>query len=174
MFITVAELVLLTTQKGHLLPGYPFSSGADVQTWRAVTLHFGISYVFVNYAVKQGRASMSQTTIFWRHEDVLTFCQQVNKDKKRKLLEVFMLLPAEQNLAHQWCVVRIKEIYVSHMEEEEIDFPLYVTVEDEVVGGLNFGAAGDGVASFDYRRLPKVFPPMPTSKKRNADSGSIL
>lgn len=158
MFIVVTELALLTTQKEHQLPGYPFSSGTGVQTWRAVTLHCGLSYVFVNYELRQGRARMSQTTIFWRHEDVLEFCQQVNKDKKRKLLDVFMLLPAAQDLAHQWCVVPIKEIYVSQIEDSEIDFPLYVTVEDEIVGGLSFGAANDGVASSDYRMLPRVFP----------------
>jgi len=101
---------------------------------------------------------MSQTTIFWRHEDLLEFCQQVNKDKKRKLLDVFMLLPAAQDLAHQWCVVPIKEIYVGQIEDGEIDFPLYVTVEDKIVGGLSFGAANDGVEPTDYRMLPRVFP----------------
>lgn len=166
VFITVAEFALLTTQKEHQLPGYPFSSGAGVQTWRAVTLHFGMSYVFINYAMKQGGAWMSQTTIFWRHEDALAFCQQVNKDKKRKLLDVFMLLPAEEDLAHQWCVVPIKEIYVSQIEDGEIDFPLYVTVEDEIVGGLSFGAANDGVASVDYRMLPRVFPANIVKKTR--------
>jgi hypothetical protein len=129
-----------------------------VQTWRAVTLHFGMPYIFVNYALKQAGAWMSQTTIFWRHEDVLAFCQQVNKDKKRKLLDVFMLLPAERNLTHQWCVVPIKEIYVNRIDDGEADFPLYVTVEDEVVGGLSFGAANEAAASTDYRVLPKVFP----------------
>jgi hypothetical protein len=158
VFITVTEFTLLTTQKEHHLPGYPFSSGADVQTWRAVTLHFGMPYVFVNYALKQGSAWMSQTTIFWRHEDVLAFCRQVNRDKKRKLLDVFMLLPAAQDIAHRWCVVPIKEMYVSRIEEAEVDFPLYVTVEDEIVGGLSFGAADEDVASGDYRMLPRVFP----------------
>lgn len=101
---------------------------------------------------------MSQTTIFWRHEDVLSFCQQVNRDKKRKLLDIFMLLPTAQDTAHQWCVVPIKEIYVSRIEDAELDFPLYVTVEDEVVGGLTFGTGDDGAASSDYRMLPRVFP----------------
>ena len=149
---------MLTTQKEHRLPGYPFSSGVDVQTWRAVTLHFGLPYVFVNYALKQGGAWMSQTTIFWRHEDVLSFCQQVNRDKKRKLIDIFMLLPTAQDTAHQWCVVPIKEIYVSRIEDAELDFPLYVTAEDEIVGGLSFGAADDDVALRDYRMLPRVFP----------------
>lgn len=158
MFISDAEFALLTTQKEHHLPGYPFSSGADVQTWRAVTLHFGMPYVFVNYALKQSRAWMSQTTIFWRHEDVLAFCEQVNRDKKRKLLDVFMLLPTAQDTAHQWCVVPIKEIYVSRIEDAELDFPLYVTVEDEIIGGLSFGGANDDVASSNYRMLPRVFP----------------
>jgi|GEM_PF-5444816 len=160
------EFALLTTQKEHQLPGYPFSSGTGVQTWRAVTLHFGMSYVFINYAIKQGGAWMSQTTIFWRHEDVLAFCLQINKDKKRKLVDVFMLVPAEQDLAHQWCVVPIKEIYVSQIEDGETDFPLYVTVEDEIVGGLSFGATNDDVASVDYRVLPRVFPANIAKKTR--------
>lgn len=101
---------------------------------------------------------MSQTTIFWRHEDVLAFCQQVNKDTKRKLLDVFMLLPSGQDCEHQWCVMPIKEIYLSQIEEGELDFPLYVTVEDAIVGGLSFGADSDGVALIDYRMLPRVFP----------------
>jgi hypothetical protein len=166
VFKNVAEVALLTTQKEHCLPGYPFSSGVGVQTWRAVTLHFGLPYVFVNYALKQGRAWMSQTTIFWRHEDVLAFCHQVNRDKERKLLDVFMLLPAAQDIAHQWCVVPIKEIYVSRIEDGDTDFPLYVTVDDEVVGGLSFGADNESVASFDYRTLPRVFPDHASTVKK--------
>ena len=68
---------------------------------------------------------------------------------------MFMLLPVAQDLAHQWRVVLIKEIYVSRIEDGEIDFPLYVILEDKIVGG--FGAANDGVASSDYRMSPKVF-----------------
>ena len=167
MFITTLGLALLTTQKEHFLPGYPFSSGAGVQTWRAVTLHFGMPYVFVNYALKQGRAWMSQTTIFWRHEDVLAFCQQVNKDKKRQLLDVFMLLPASQDTAHQWCVIPIKEIYVRRLEDAELDFPLYVTVEDEVVGGISFGAIDVDTAACEYRNLSRVF-------RAGTNNGSVV
>jgi len=101
---------------------------------------------------------MSQTTIFWRHEDVLAFCKQVNKDRKRKLLDVFMFLPSAQDTAHQWAVVPIKEIYINRIEDAELDFPLYVTVDDDVVGGLTFGADNDDAKPSDYRMLPKVYP----------------
>lgn len=87
-------------------------------------------------------------------------------DKKRKLLDVFMLLPTKQDRAHQWCVMPIKEIYVSQIEDGEIDFPLYVTIEDEVVGGLSFGANDDGVAPDHYQTLPRLFPDRTTTAKK--------
>jgi hypothetical protein len=157
VFISLAEPALLTTQKDHELPAFPFSLAEGVQTWRAVTLHVGIPYVFINYALKHGSVWMSQTTMFWRHEDVLAFCHQVNKNKKKKLLDVLMLLPAAQDLAVQWTAVPIKEIYVRPIEDGEMDFPLYVTHEDEIVGGLSLVASNDCVST-DYRTLLKVFP----------------
>jgi len=97
--------------------------------------------------------------MFWRHEDVLAFCQQVKKDKKRKLSEVFLLAPAEPASGHQWQTVSIKEIYVSQLEED-IDFPLYVTVDGQTIGGLTFDESDDSAlnGNLDYGSLTKVFP----------------
>jgi len=97
--------------------------------------------------------------MFWRHEDVLALCQQVKKDKKRKLLDVFMLAPAEPASGQQWQVVPIKEIYVSQLEKD-MDFPLYVTVDGQTIGGLTFGGSDENQSdhSADYNSLMRVFP----------------
>jgi hypothetical protein len=116
--------------------------------------------VFVSYAFRTSGGWLPQTTIFWRHEDVLAFCQQVSKDKKRKLVDIFLLVPAEPESGHQWQTVSIKEIYVSKLEED-IDFPLYVTVDGQTIGGVTFDGSDendfDGNASYDS--LPRIFPP---------------
>lgn len=152
-------IVLLTTQHEHNLPNFPFAAGSGVKTWRAVTCHFGITYMFVSYAFRTSGGWLPQTTIFWRHEDILAFCQQVNEDKKRKLLSVFMLVPAEPASGHQWLTVSIKEIYVMQLEEA-MDFPLYVTVDGQTVEGLTFdGSDEKGLnGNVDYGSLPRVFP----------------
>lgn len=97
--------------------------------------------------------------MFWRHEDVLAFCQQVNKDKKRKLSDVFLLVPAEPASGHQWQSVSIKEIYVSQLEVD-IDFPLYVTVDGQTIGGLTFDGSDESAPNdnVDYGSLARVFP----------------
>lgn len=153
---------MLTTQQEHELPNYPFAAGPGVHTWRAVTCHFGVTYVFVSYAFRTNGGWLPQTTMFWRHEDVLALCQQVNKDKKRKLLEIFMLAPAEATSGQQWRSLAIKEIYVTQLDNE-MDFPLYVTVDGQTIGGLTFDGndENDHDGSVNYDSLTKVFPPPP-------------
>jgi len=150
---------LLTTQHEHKLPNFPFAAGAGVQTWRAVTCHFGITYVFVSYAFRVSGGWLPQTTIFWRHEDVLAFCQQVNNDKKRKLLSILMLVPADPTSGLQWQTMSIKEIYVTQLEEDA-DFPLYITTDDQTIGGVTFDAREDKNldGKSDYASLRRVFP----------------
>lgn len=149
---------LLTTQQEHALPSFPFAAGPGVSTWRVVTLHLGIMYVFVSYAIKQGRGWLSQTSIFWRHEDVLAFCKQVNKDKRRKLLDVYLLVPTPQDAAHRWSFVPIGEVFVRQDNDHDGDFPLYVTVDGETVGGLSFGSPDDTSSPIDHQALERVFP----------------
>lgn len=149
---------MLTTQQEHALPSFPFAAGPGVSTWRAVTLHVGLPYVFVNYAFKQGRGWLSQTTIFWRHEDVLDFCKQINKDKRRKILDMFILTPATQEIAHKWAFVRVGEVFAGKYDDTDIDFPLYVTESGETFGGLGVGGPEDVSAPGAREALERVFP----------------
>lgn len=148
---------MLTTQQEHELPLFPFSTGGGVTTWRAVTLHLGTPYVFVNYAIRQGRAWLSQTTIFWRHEDVLSFCRATNKNKKHRILDIFILTPATHELAHKWSFVPIREVLVWKDEEEDDEFPIYVTNEGETVGGLGFVPYDDAPSYVEHGALERIF-----------------
>lgn len=125
---------MLTTHQDHKIPMFPFATGEGTCTWRAVTMHVGIPYIFISYSIKEGRQWISQTTAFWRHEDVLGFCRQVNKDKKQKILDVFMLVPASQEAAHKLAFLRIREIFVGRLRDADIDFPRYITTTGEPVG----------------------------------------
>jgi hypothetical protein len=95
---------------------FPFATGVDVTTWRAVTFHSGMPYIFVRYAIKQGRGGLSQTTVFWRYEDVVGFCRKTNNDKKRKVLDIFMLLPPPHEDSKGWTFVPVEEILVRKFE----------------------------------------------------------
>jgi hypothetical protein len=115
-------------------------------------------YVFVSYSIKHGRGWLPQTTIFWRHEDVAAFCKNVNIDKKRRLIEVFLLVSDTRGTGHRWDFVPIREIFIQQDDESDGDFPLYVSADGGVVGGLSFGESGDVAEIANRESLEKVFP----------------
>lgn len=157
VFITTREKKMLTTQREHELPTFPFAAGPSVQTWRTVTLHVGVMYVFVSYSLKHGRGWLPQTTVFWRHEDVLKFCIAANKDKKRNLIEVFLLIPNLQESPHQWSFLPIQEILTKQEDQTEVAFPVYVTADGTLLGGAGFGQASEAAEIVDQEALEKVF-----------------
>lgn len=159
VFILCKGFAVLTTQQEHELPMFPFTSGAGVATWRAVTLHLGTPYIFIHYAIKQGRDWLSQTTICWRYEDVLGFCRGINNDKKRKVLSVFMLVPPPHEHSHGWTFVPIEEILVRKLEgdEEEDHLPIFVTVGGEIFRGLKFAPVDDPASYEELNSLERVF-----------------
>jgi len=150
---------MLTTQQEHELPMFPFTSGAGVATWRAVTLHLGTPYIFIHYAIKQGRDWLSQTTICWRYEDVLGVCRGINNDKKRKILSVFMLVPPSHEHSCRWTFVPIEEILVRKLEgdEDEDHLPIFVTVGGEIFRGLKFAPVDDPASYDELNSLELVF-----------------
>jgi len=150
---------VLTTQQEHELPMFPFATGVGVTTWRAVTVHSGMPYIFVHYAIKQGRGGLSQTTIFWRYEDVLGFCRGINSDKKRKVLSVFMLVPPPHEHSQGWTFIPVAEILVRKFEgdEEEDHLPIFVTVGGEIFRGLGFVSVDDLTSYDELKNLERVF-----------------
>lgn len=148
---------MLTTQQEHALPTFPFAAGEGVQTWRTVTLHVGVTYVFVSYSLKHGRGWLPQTTVFWRHEDVLEFCKSANLDKKRKLVEVFLLMPNLQESPHNWSFLPIQEILVRQADQTEGELPVYVTADGMILGGIGFGEPSETAEIMDHKAFEKIF-----------------
>lgn len=148
---------MLTTQIEHELPTFPFAAGPGVQTWRTVTLHIGVTYVFVSYGIKHGKVWLPQTTVFWRHEDVLTFCKDVNKDKNRRLVEVFLLSPGQQEVAYGWSFLSIKEVLGAREGRHDAQLPVYVTADGAVLSEVGFGDAFDADEDNNYEKFEKIF-----------------
>lgn len=150
---------MLTTQQDHLLPTFPFAAGPGVSTWRAVTLHVGVVYIFVRYSIKHGRGGwLPQTTVFWRHEDVLDFCKKCNKSEDKKLAEVFLLVPNTQEQSHGWAFVQIREIFATRDDQADGDFPFYVTADGERLSGISFGETDEDPEVTMQKPAEKVFP----------------
>lgn len=155
---------MLTTQKGHELPSFSFLAAPGATNWRVVTLDLRVPYVFISYAIKEGRSWLSQTSIFWRHEDVLDFCKEVSGDKSRKILNISLLRPEGQGAARtgnwEWAIV--KEIFSGQFEDSGLHFPLYVTEDGKRFGGLNLGS------NEAQKALERVFPTTKRPNKRKA------
>jgi hypothetical protein len=118
-----------------------------------VTLHLDMPYVFLTYAIKDGREWISQTSIFWRHEDVLDFCKEIKNDKSRKLLSVFLLRPAGPGMDTSWAWSPVKEVFAGKYPDCDLDFPLYVTVEGEEYGDTGYFGPHE-----TYESLEQIFP----------------
>jgi hypothetical protein len=128
---------LITTEKGHELQ-FPFLAEIGVVAWRLVTLDNRRPYVFISYASKEGRCWLSQTSVFSRHEDVVDFCKNVKGTKSRKILNISILFPSQQDGVESWSWVPVKEIFSGEYKDSGLDFPLYVDINGEKIGGLNF------------------------------------
>jgi len=66
-----------------------------------------------------------------------------------------MLVPAADELAHKWSVVSIREIFVGKYEED--DFPVYVTVDGDTIGGMGFASPEDVLTDEEHLSLERVF-----------------
>lgn len=143
---------MLTTEKVHELRSFPFLTESGVTAWRAVTLDLRRTYVFISYALKEGRSWLSQTSIFWRPEDVLDFCKGMKGAKSRKILDIFILSSSHQKGSGSWNWEPVKEIFSGEYEDSGLEFPLYITVSGEKFGGRNFGPRETN------DRLERIFP----------------
>jgi hypothetical protein len=149
---------MLTTQQEHELPRFPFATGPGVSTWRAVTLHVGVIYVVMSYAIWHENGWLPQTSIFWRHNDALSFCKHANIDEKRKLLDIFLLIPVHDGAHVQWSFVPIREVFFRKDGDEDNEFPLYVTPDGKVVDGPGLGGPDNASLVEDCQSFQRIFP----------------
>jgi hypothetical protein len=122
---------MITTQEAHEAP-LMFSKGPGFLTWRAATLSAEMSYVFVNYGLKEGRLWIYQTSILWDSNDVLTFCQRLKANKFAKIVDISLLQPVRRVKKLTWHWIKILEVrsYVS----DSAQHPVYISEAGEAVG----------------------------------------
>lgn len=121
---------MITTHEVHRAPMFSMEPGFS--TWRTATLTFGMHYVFVNYALKDGRSWIYQTSILWDSRDVLDFCQRFKHNKSAKLVEISLLEPFRSSKKKKWRWTKIRE--VRSYEEDRVEHPVYINDAGEAVG----------------------------------------
>ncbi len=122
---------MITTHEAHEAP--ISSMGSGFSTWRTATLTFGMSYIFVNYGLKDGRSWTYQTSILWDSRDVLDFCQRLRRNKSAKIVEISLLEPVKGDKKQTWRWTKVQEI--RSYEDEFVEHPVYITDTGEAVGG---------------------------------------
>lgn len=140
---------MITTDKAHEAP--MFSMGPGIATWRAATLSLGMLYVFFNYAFKEKRHWVQQTTILWDPRDVLEFCRTCSGNKSLKIVEISLLEPYRKEKFNTWRLTSVLNIRI--YVEDDVEMPVYFTDAGEAVG-LTPGEAKQKMKSI-YRARPR-------------------
>lgn len=112
--------------RGHLVR-------PSTQTWSTVTLDPVTLYVFINHATKDGRNWLYQTSILWKHDDVLNFCRDFKNEKSRKIVDIWLLEPFFEGSirTRRWTTVLEIKKYV---EEPYPAIPVFFTDAGQAVG----------------------------------------
>lgn len=121
---------MITTDKAHEAP--LFSMGSGIATWRAATLSLGMLYVFINYAFKEERHWVNQTTILWDPRDVLQFCRCCSGDKSLKIIDISLLEPYRRGKVKTWRWTPVSNIRL--WVKDDVELPIYFTDAGEAVG----------------------------------------
>lgn len=122
---------MLTTDEMHEMR--PDAAQPGVQAWRTVTLNFITLYIFVNYAFKDKRNWLYQTSILWESDDVLSFCRDFKNDKSRKIVDIWLLEPFLEGTVRTWRWTTVLEIK-KYFEEPGPAIPVFFTDAGQAVG----------------------------------------
>lgn len=85
---------MLTTQPSHEHRSVPYLAEPGAIFWRDVTLTVAMPYILVSYEISNGGGWLPRTSLFWRDDDVVSFCRDVIIDQSRKIVDILLLLPA--------------------------------------------------------------------------------
>jgi hypothetical protein len=125
------EITMLSTDRQHQIP-WSFSE-PGISTWRAVTLNPGTLFVVINYALREKRGWLHQTTILWESSDVLELCRSASTQKSTKIIDIFLIEPLRQGKIYTWRWTTVLNIKL-YVEEPEVEMPVYITDAGEAVG----------------------------------------
>ena len=122
---------MLTTDQTHEMTSSLDQPGT--QTWLRAKISFPTLYIFINYAVKQRRNWLYETSILWQLADVLNFCSDLKNDKSRKIVDIWLLEPFLEGAIRTWSWTNVLEIK-KYVEEPYPPIPVFFTDAGEAVG----------------------------------------
>jgi hypothetical protein len=103
---------MLITKLGHEVVGGPYVWASGTQAWRAVTLELMIPYILVTVQYHEADYWESETSIFWRDEDVLAVCREAKSTNSRsKVRRIALLLPPSSRSRGTWRVRAVREVW---------------------------------------------------------------
>jgi hypothetical protein len=136
VFITILESILLVTNRQHVIEGVDFMLQPGSCAWRAVHMELAVPYVFVRYGKLEQGFWLSQSSILWRPEDVLTFFQDVKSDQTRRIIEVALLLDSRGDCKKGWRWERLAQVWSGTYSGGEAYSPVYVSDAGDHIDGL--------------------------------------
>jgi hypothetical protein len=103
---------MLVTKLGHKVVGGPYVWASNTQAWRTVTLELMIPYILVTVQYRETDYWQSETSIFWRDEDVLALCREARAtNSQSKVKRIALLLPPSSRRRATWRVRAVWEIW---------------------------------------------------------------
>lgn len=103
--------------------------------WRAVSMELRIPYFFICHAFKEGGAWIHETCWLWREADVVDFCKDVRLDPNRKIMQLSILVPADE--IGRWDMENLKEIWNEGGDGSQS--PIFITHDGRQLGGSDHG-----------------------------------
>lgn len=105
---------MLVTKLGHEVLGGPYVWEANTQVWRAVTLELMTPYILVTVQYRETGYWQSETSIFWRDEDVLALCREARSaNSQSKVKRIALLLPPSSRSRATWRIRAVREVWSS-------------------------------------------------------------
>lgn len=102
---------MLLTDDRHGVAGVSRMLGAGLRLWRAVSLELHVPYYLVRFSVVEGASQITQTTILWRDEDVLEFCEEVQMAQDQKILQIARLCPPIEGKEDEWDLTALAAVW---------------------------------------------------------------
>ena len=124
---------MLRTYEGNEATPLSLVLGSNVRMWHSVSFEFPTPYFLICHALKNGSTWKIDTCLLWGQSNVLDFCNLVNADPDRKIIQFSILLPSEN--AQNWHMEELEEIW-SHPKAGKFRPLVFVGLEGKILGGV--------------------------------------
>jgi len=103
---------MLVTKLGHEVLGGPYVWEANTQAWLAITLELMTPYILITVQHREADYWQSETSIFWRDEDVVALCREARSaSSQMKVKRIALLLPPSSRSRATWRIRAVREVW---------------------------------------------------------------